>query len=184
MRYNNQWLKEGYSAGKPLSFLFFWGHKPSKDGSITKSCFSQWWMSPFEKNGITYPTAEHWMMAGKAKLFNDTDIEAKILAEENPDQVKKLGRLIKGFDAALWDENKFEIVCNGNQLKFSQHPSLQTFLLSTSDKILVEASPVDAVWGIGMSADHADIENPLKWNGENLLGYALMEVRDQLKNTK
>lgn len=182
MKYNNNWLKEEYRDGKNLSFLFFWGHRPSKDGSITKSCFSQWWIAPFEKDGRTYPTAEHWMMAGKANLFNDADIATKILAEENPDKVKKLGRLIKGFDATVWDAHKFDIVLNGNLLKFSQHPSLQTFLLSTTDKILVEASPVDPVWGIGMAADHADINDPQKWKGENLLGYALMEARDQLRS--
>ncbi|HLZ89792.1 MAG TPA: NADAR family protein, partial [Puia sp.] len=71
MTYNKQWLIQKFPDAGVIPFLFFWGHQPSKDGSITKSCFSQWWVAPFEVEGVRYPTAEHWMMAGKAKLFGD-----------------------------------------------------------------------------------------------------------------
>lgn len=181
MKYNNDWLRDKYNTGEQLKYIFFWGHQPSKDGTITKTCFSQWWMAPFKVDGITYPTAEHWMMAGKARLFNDTSIIEKILQADTPGAVKQLGREIKNFEPSIWDEQKFSIVVTGNQHKFSQHKDLKTFLLNTGDRVLVEASPVDTIWGIGMAADHADITNPLLWKGENLLGYALMEVRDKLK---
>jgi ribA/ribD-fused uncharacterized protein len=181
MKYNNDWLRDKYKTGEQIKYTFFWGHQPSKDGSITKTCFSQWWMAPFEVDGITYPTAEHWMMAGKARLFNDTPIVERILQANTPKDVKQLGREIQNFDPSVWDEQKFSIVVTGNQHKFSQHEALKTFLLNTGDRVLVEASPVDAIWGIGMAEDHADITNPLLWKGENLLGYALMEVRDKLQ---
>jgi ribA/ribD-fused uncharacterized protein len=181
MKYNNSWLTEKYNANEKIKFLFFWGHQPSKDGSITKTCFSQWWVSPFEVDGITYQTAEHWMMAGKARLFNDDANLEKILKSSTPAVAKKLGRAVKNFDPAVWDRHKFELVVNGNFHKFSQQETLKTFLLNTADRVIVEASPVDNVWGIGMAADHASIENPLLWKGQNLLGYALMEVRDQLQ---
>jgi ribA/ribD-fused uncharacterized protein len=166
-----------------VKYLFFWGHQPSADGTITKSCFSQWWLAPFVTDGIEYKTAEHWMMAQKALLFNDTEIAAKIVAVKTPAAAKKLGREIRNFDASIWDEKKFDIVVKGNFHKFFQHPELRRFLLNTIDLVLVEASPVDAIWGIGMAADHPDIQNPSAWKGENLLGFALMEVRDQLKET-
>lgn len=181
MNYNNKWVIEKYQAKEKLKFLFFWGHQPNKDGSITQSCFSQWWYSPFEIKNITYKTAEHWMMCEKARLFNDEASIHKIQQAKTPAEAKKLGRLIKNFNTIIWDERKYQIVVEGNFHKFSQHEDLNFFLQNTKNKILVEASPVDPVWGIGMAADNPHIENPLLWKGENLLGFALMEVRDRLK---
>ena len=162
-------------------FLFFWGHQPSKDGIITKTCFSQWWVSPFIVDGITYKTAEHWMMAKKAELFNDNEVLEKIIQANSPAEAKKLGREVKNYDDVLWLANRYEIVKQGNFHKFSQHSDVKEFLINTKEIILVEASPVDAIWGIGMASDHKDIQNPEKWRGLNLLGFALMEVRDELK---
>lgn len=161
-------------------FLFFWGHQPSRDGSIIKTCMSQWWHAPFEENGIIYKTAEHYMMAGKARLFNDEATLERILEKDSPKDVKDLGRQIQHFDTNLWDSKKFEIVRQANYLKFSQNKELMSFLFQTGNKVLVEASPVDRIWGIGLAEDHPDAKNPLKWKGENLLGFALMEVRDQM----
>jgi len=162
-------------------YVFFWGHQPSKDGTITKTCFSQWWISPFVVEGITYKTAEHWMMAKKAELFNDQEILEKIIQANSPAQAKKLGREVRNYVDSLWLENRYEIVKQGNFHKFSQNPDLKEFLINTKERILVEASPVDSIWGIGMATDHKDINNPEKWRGLNLLGFALMEVRDELK---
>lgn len=162
-------------------FLFFWGHQPSKDGIITKTCFSQWWVSPFVVDGITYKTAEHWMMAKKAELFNDNEILEKIIQANSPAEAKKLGREVRDYHDALWLANRYEIVRQGNFYKFSQHSDLKAFLVNTKERVLVEASPVDAIWGIGMTSDHKDIQNPEKWKGLNLLGFALMEVREELK---
>ncbi|MTH17087.1 NADAR family protein [Flavobacterium sp. LC2016-01] len=162
-------------------FLFFWGHQPSKDGIITKTCFSQWWLSSFEVENGTYKTTEHWMMAKKAALFQDKEILEKILLADSPAEAKKLGREVKNYDDKLWLENRYEIVKQGNYHKFSQNPDLKTFLLNTKERILVEASPVDPIWGIGMASDHKDVLNPEKWKGLNLLGFALVEVRDELR---
>lgn len=121
------------------------------------------------------------MMAGKAKLFDDQEVFKEILTAETPNQAKSLGRKVKNFDPKIWDEHKYEIVKQGNLLKFSQNEKFKEFLLSTNDKILVEASPYDTIWGIGMLETDPRAENPQQWNGENLLGFALMEVRDELK---
>ncbi|MET3034568.1 NADAR family protein [Chryseobacterium sp. NRRL B-14859] len=179
MKYTLENSQEKFRRKERIKFLFFWGHT-AKD-TITKSCFSQWFPGNFEENGIIYKTAEHYMMAGKAKLFNDSEMLEKILQSNTPNQAKSLGRKVKNFDPALWDEHKYDIVKNGNFLKFSQNRKFKDFLLSTGDKILVEASPYDKIWGIGMLETDTRAENPLLWNGENLLGFALMEVRDVLR---
>lgn len=180
MKYNNDWLIEQFKAKERIKYLFFWGHQPSKDRSITQSCLSQWWIEKFVVEGQSYSTAEHWMMAEKARLFNDNEILSRILQAKSPAEAKKLGRLVKNFDAKTWDDKKFEIVLHGNFYKFSQNTALKDFLLNTKERVLVEASPVDKIWGIGIAASDPKIENPLLWKGENLLGYALMEVRDKL----
>ncbi|MGC4040847.1 MAG: NADAR family protein [Flavobacterium sp.] len=173
-----------YTVGtieKQSKFLFFWGHEPSKDGSITKTCLSQWWLSPFVVDGTGYKTAEHWMMAKKALLFNDRVNFAKILQASSPAEAKKLGREVGNYDDAVWKEHRYEIVKEGNFHKFSQNPELKAFLGQTQNRVLVESSPVDPIWGIGMAHDHMEANLPEKWQGLNLLGFALMEVRDELK---
>lgn len=179
MKYTIQNIKNRFQKKERIKFLFFWGHTVKDE--ITKSCFSQWFTGHFEENGIVYKTAEHYMMAGKARLFNDAEILEKILKAASPNQVKALGRKVKNFDPKLWDEHKYEIVKQGNLLKFSQNKKYKDFLLSTGDKILVETSPYDTIWGIGMLETDLRAENPLLWNGKNLLGFVLMEVRDELR---
>jgi len=179
MKYSLEKLMAQNSQNK---YVFFWGHQPSKDGTITKTCCSQWWISPFVVEGIAYKTAEHWMMAKKAELFNDQEVLEKIIQANSPAEAKKLGREVRNYVDSLWLENRYEIVKQGNFNKFSQNPDLKEFLINTKERILVEASPVDSIWGIGMATDHKNINNPEKWRGLNLLGFALMEVRDELKN--
>ena len=169
------------SIATECKFLFFWGHQPNKDGSISKTCFSQWWLSSFEVDKVIYKTAEHWMMARKAELFKDDEVLAKIIKANSPAEAKKLGREVRNYDDKLWLDNRYEIVKQGNYHKFSQNVDLKKFLINTNDRVLVEASPVDAIWGIGMAGDHKDVMNPKKWKGLNLLGFALMETRDELK---
>lgn len=181
MIYHKEGLIAQYRKQERLKFLFFWGHQPAKDGSITASCFSQWWIAPFEVEGHRYPSAEHWMMVQKALLFGDENIAEQIRQAASPAQAKQMGRRVQRFDPALWDQHKYEIVRQGNEHKFMQHDELRRFLLNTGSRILVEASPVDPVWGIGLAADDPRAENPLQWKGDNLLGFALMEVRDQLQ---
>ncbi|MDQ2793171.1 MAG: NADAR family protein [Bacteroidota bacterium] len=181
MTYSTAWLLDQLAQDARVKYLFFWGHQPSKDGVLTKSCLSQWWLADFVVAGLTYRSTEHWMMAEKARLFNDEAILGRILAAKSPAEAKKLGREIQGFTPEVWETHKVEIVTAGNQHKFSQNQELAKFLLSTNDRVLVEASPVDAIWGIGLAADSPAAANPAQWQGPNLLGFALMEVRDQLR---
>ena len=183
MKYSTEWLLELLGHEARVKYLFFWGNQPSKDGVITKSCLSQWWLADFVVTGITYRSTEHWMMAEKARLFNDKQGLARILAAKSPAEAKKLRREIDGFVPEVWEARKLEIVTTGNLHKFSQHLELSTFLLGTHDRVLVEASPVDTIWGIGLAADAADAENPARWLGPNLLGFILMQVKDQLRKS-
>lgn len=160
---------------------FFWGHTPRPDGEIGKSSFSQWWPAGFIVDGIAYPTAEHFMMAEKARLFGDADAAARILAAKKPAQVKQIGREVRGFNETIWNDARFDIVVRGNVAKFGQHTGLRDFLLNTGENIIVEASPVDRIWGIGLAEDDPDAGNPERWKGLNLLGFALMETRDILR---
>lgn len=176
---NLEQLQNDYQNGKNLKYIFFWGHH-EKENKITKTCFSQWYNCRFIADGVEYHTAEQYMMAQKALLFHDEEVLQKIMQADNPAVYKKLGREIRNFDGKQWDEHKYQIVVNGNLAKFSQNQDLLDFLLKTGDRILVEASPYDRIWGIGMAKDAPNIENPFFWKGSNLLGFALMEVREKL----
>ncbi len=177
---SNQDLLGQLQRGLKPDYLMFWGHQPPRDGRVSQSCFSQWFDAGFEIDGIHYPTAEHYMMAGKALLFDDQQTHGRILKATTPADVKQLGREVRGFDDTQWQAARFDIVVRGNLAKFSQHQALGEYLLSTRDQVLVEASPVDRIWGIGLAADDAKASRPEQWRGLNLLGYALMEVRDRL----
>jgi ribA/ribD-fused uncharacterized protein len=150
-------------------FVFFW-----------KGIFSQWRKTPFIESGIAYQTAEHWMMAEKARLFGDNASANAILADPSPKQAQAFGRKVRGFDQRRWDEKRFDIVVRGNELKFSQNPEARQRLSDTGSMILVEASPFDKVWGIGMGQEDPRATNPGLWEGRNLLGLALMTVRARL----
>ncbi|MEU3859839.1 NADAR family protein [Streptomyces sp. NPDC028722] len=167
-------------AGSRITYLHFWGHRPRPDGRIGASCLSQWWPSPFVVDGAEYATAEHWMMAGKARLFGDAEAERRVLAAEHPAEAKKAGRLVRGFDDATWERDRFRIVVEGSVHKFAADENLLQYLLGTGDRVLVEASPVDPVWGIGLAADDDATADPQRWQGRNLLGFALMEARERL----
>lgn len=173
-------LQRRCSKVEQFRYLFFWGHQPSKDGRITQSCLSQWYDAPFEVEGIRYPTAEHWMMASKARLFADEDALRQILETADPKAAKALGRQVKNFDDKLWMENARRLVTEGNVAKFSQNHALRDFLLGSGDQVLVEASPYDRIWGIGLKATDEKAQNPATWQGQNLLGFVLMDVRTSL----
>lgn len=180
MNYSTAWVQDQITQGVVLNYLFFWGHTPKQQGITDKSCLSQWFPSPFTINNTTYATAEHWMMAQKAKLFNDEEIYAQVMSATKPGEAKALGRSILSFDDAVWKAKAYDLVVEGNYHKFSQHPSLKTFLLNTGNSIIVEASPSDFTWGIGLSQDDRRSLNPKVWRGTNWLGFALMEARDRL----
>ena len=164
------------SGACEAEFVFFW--KP-KAGETGPACLGQWQPTAFDAFDH-YSCTEQYMMAEKARLFGDDDVFAQIMATGDPKTMKALGRKVRGFDAALWDRAKYSIVLNGNYYKFTQNPQLRDYLLSTTGKVLVEASPMDRVWGIGIGATNPDATNPERWRGHNLLGFALMEVRDAI----
>lgn len=167
-------------TGERVKYVFFWGHQPPAGGGVSASCFSQWWPSPFTVDGVQYATAEHWMMAGKARLFGDAEAEQAVLAASHPKQAKDAGRLVGGFDEERWAEHRFELVVTGSVHKFGQDPQLRDYLLGTGDRVLVEASPLDRIWGIGLAATDEQAQDPARWQGLNLLGFALMEARRRL----
>jgi ribA/ribD-fused uncharacterized protein len=167
--------------GRTLKFLFFWRHRPDGAQRVDKGCLSQWWEGDFSVDGVTYRSAEHWMMAQKARLFGDEETFERIVAAAHPAEAKKLGRQVRGFDEDVWTARREEIVTAGNVAKFGQDPALRDYLLGTGRRILVEASPLDRIWGIGLAAEDEHAEFPSRWRGLNLLGFALMEARARLR---
>ncbi len=181
MKYSMNWLQEQLQRKQKMKYLYFWGHRLRGDGVITSSCLSQWYPRGFRHEGQYYPTAEHWMMAEKARLFNDEEMLAKILASATPAAAKKMGRQVRNFDGDVWASRMTSIVAKGSYFKFKEHPDLRAFLLATGNKVLVEASPFDRIWGIGMAKAAAEQVGPAEWKGENWLGWCLMEARDVLR---
>ena len=180
MKYNVNSLLQSNKAYSRDDFVFFWGHTDRKE-DVNKSCLSQWYMCSFVVDNVSYNCAEQFMMAEKARIFGDDDTWQQIMASYDPMTIKKLGRKVRNFNAYVWKKNCHQIVKRGNLAKFSQNQKLLEYLLGTGDKILVEASPKDTIWGIGLAEDASEASNPRLWQGENLLGFALMEVRDMLK---
>lgn len=159
-------------------YVFFW-----------KSPLAQWNMKPFFETVLThdkkskvlkYCCAEQYMMAKKAKLFGDRQTFLKIMKSDSPKEIQELGRKISNFDQQLWDAHKQLIVYQGNILKFSQNEDLRNLLMSTKGKILVEASPIDKIWGIGLGENESEeiLCDPKNWRGLNLLGFTLTALRD------
>ena len=180
MKYDIDIIRQIVKENPGVPIIYFWGHTPDP-GKMTAACFSQWYDCGFVVDGVSYHTAEQYMMAAKARLFKDEAVFQEIMSADDPAAYKKLGRKIHGFDQALWDACKYDIVVAGNKAKFGQNPILKEFLLSTGDAIIAEASPYDKIWGIGLHIAQALKGTVDDWKGENLLGCALMEVRDWLK---
>jgi ribA/ribD-fused uncharacterized protein len=151
-------------------FVFFWN-----------GIYSQWYSSNFIINDITFNCCEQYMMYMKAKTFNDDEIAQEILKETSPMIHKSLGKKVKNFDRDLWDQKCFSIVYQANFAKFSQNENLKKQLLETGNRILVEASPYDKIWGIKMGVGDDYIESPSHWEGLNLLGFVLTTVRKNLR---
>jgi ribA/ribD-fused uncharacterized protein len=151
-------------------YHFFWGEAP----------FSQWTESSFVVDGVEYNCAEQYMMAEKARLFGDHDAEQAIMEATLPSDQKKIGRRVKGFNADRWNNVAREVVYAGNHAKFTQNPEMKEQLFATYPKTLVEASPYDRIWGIGMSDFEARTTPPDKWRGTNWLGLELTSLRNDL----
>ncbi|MGP3972799.1 NADAR family protein [Streptomyces sp. 8N114] len=177
-------LCEMVRRGHRVKYLFFWGHRPPRGGGVGPGCLSQWWPARFTVDGVEYAGAEHFMMAGKARLFGDAETEQRVLAAPHPGAAKALGRQVRGFDEETWARERYGIVVRANIAKFGQDARLREYLLGTAGRVLVEASPLDRVWGIGLAADDERAADPERWRGSNLLGFALMEAREELALTQ
>ena len=151
-------------------YVFFWSGP-----------FSQWQRAEFEMDGVRFNTAEQAMMFFKARLFSDDRIADLILSTRDARKQKALGRKVKGFDSALWDQHKHDIVLRANRAKFSQNKGLRRKLFQTGDRLLVEASPLDTIWGIGLDAEQARQTPEDQWPGQNLLGRIVTQVREELR---
>jgi ribA/ribD-fused uncharacterized protein len=158
------------------SYLYFW--KPTESYGF----LGNWYYSPFVKDEIPFINNEQYFMWAKQQLFDPTNValEKKILETNSPKIMKDLGRLVRNFNQKEWDSQKYDIMKNGLIEKFSQNSELKILLLNTLNSILVEASPYDKIWGIGLTAKDAMTHKP--WKGENLLGKALMDVRTIFQN--
>ena len=180
MKYSTEWARRGFAADPEMQFVFFWRHTQTA-AWMTPACLSQWYPCSFVVDGTSYQTAERYMMSEKARLFGDAATLWKIMSAPGPRECKALGRTVAGFDPSVWDRHKCDIVLRGSLAKFSQNAELMEYLLGTGNAVLVEASPYDRIWGVGLAQDDPLIRDPRNWRGENLLGFVLMEARDTLR---
>ncbi len=151
-------------------FYFFWKHR-----------LSQWHMVNFVVDGIIFNCCEQFMMCSKALLFNDLETSYKIMDSRNPYEHQQLGRRVKNFDLDKWNEHARDIVYTGNYARFTQNEDDKELLLSTGNKQIVESSPVDKIWGIGLAATDPRALNRATWRGTNWLGEVLTQVREDIK---
>lgn len=152
-------------------FTFFWR---------THSPFSQWHPVNFIVDGIEFNCAEQYMMYMKAKLFKDEEVAVKILKAKSPSEQKKLGRKVRNFNRGIWESNCKKFVYDGNYAKFTQNEKLKKVLLNTKGTTLVEASPTDCIWGVGLAQDNPKIRERRTWRGTNWLGEVLTQLREDL----
>lgn len=155
--------------------VLFWG------GDFEHANFSQWARFPINVDGVWYNCCEQYMMYSKARHFEDWETAANIMQTKNPREQKQWGRQVKGFSIEKWAEIARLVVYRANLAKFTQNPALLEELKSTGDKIIVEASPLDKVWGIGLAPDDERCLNTDLWRGTNWLGEAIMQVRSDIK---
>ena len=154
-------------------FTFFWSGP-----------FSQWHPSKFSIEKITYSCAEQWMMAAKARLFNDNDALKKIMKTNNPKEQKAFGRKVKGYADKIWDKFARNFVYIGSLAKYSQNNNLKKRLMETRGTTLVEASPLDTKWGIGLNKNDPRAQKRENWLGTNWLGEVLTQLRDDFFEDK
>ena len=171
-------LARAVEDGASFDYLMFFGATPGPQ--LTRACLSNWWEQSFELDGMEWPTVEHYMMYAKAKLFGDEERMAQVRNAKTPKAAKALGRKVTPYGDVAWGSRRYGAVMRACEAKFSQNAELRDFLKATEGKVLVEASPWDRVWGIGLRDTSPEASDPRQWKGANLLGFVLMDVRDAL----
>ncbi len=151
-------------------------HNPDE----TYGFLSNWYLSDFVINGITFSSMEQYMMYEKAVLFGDNDVAAQILDTDNAGKIKALGRAVVNYNDVIWNGMRQVIIYDGLMEKFCQNEELKKMLLDTEDAILAECAVQDRIWGIGCSMTDDKRFDIAQWEGENLLGFSLMRVREKL----
>lgn len=149
-------------------------HKPDEENGY----LSNWYLSEFLVDGILFSSMEQYMMYKKAEYFKDEIIAAEILKTNDVAYIKSLGRSVAGYNDNYWNGIRQIVIYTGLIAKFSQNEQLKAQLLATDNAVLAECAARDRIWGIGISMTDPDRFDRDKWNGQNLLGYALMMVRD------
>ena len=152
-------------------------HNPDEENGY----LSNWYFSPFYVNHILFSSMEQFMMYQKAVYFKDNKIATEILDTDDFKHIKELGRQVLNYNDHIWNGIRQIVVYQGIYEKFIQNPDLKELLLNTQDALLAECAVKDKIWGIGLSMNGPDRFDPSKWKGQNLLGYTLMMVREQLK---
>ena len=191
-------LKASWRRGERPEFLAYWGHDESRPNDLTRACLSHWYTAPFELDGEAFATVEHFLAAEAARCiafeapmederesqqskWRVDALRERILAAPSPGEARGALPDLKGEAAAAWAARRYEAAVQGNGAKFRARPELANFLLATEERVLVMASPFDRVWGVGIEAGDERCEDPTRWRGENLAGFALMEVRAELR---
>lgn len=156
------------------NYLFFWSKK--------HDFLSNFYPSEFNVGDQHFICSEQYFMKKKQELFDSSNIKLAglIMNEKDPKKIKKFGRMVKNFDEEIWNQHKYQIMYQGVKAKFTSNPNLRKKLLETKNKILVEASPYDKIWGIGLNESNAKKKLHTEWPGKNLLGKVLMQVRQEL----
>lgn len=151
-------------------------HNPDEENGY----LSNWYLSEFTINGVKFTSMEQYMMYQKAVCFHDNDIATQILLTSDVAQIKAFGRLVQNYDDHHWNGVRQLVIYEGLAAKFSQNPELLKMLKCTGDALIAECAVKDRIWGIGLSMTDPDRFDRTKWKGANLLGYALMIIREKL----
>lgn len=152
-------------------------HDPDKENGY----MSNWYMSPFTLDGKTYNCAEQYIMEQKALLFGDTDTAKKIMLTDDPQEMRDLGRKVYPYIPNVWNGTRQLVLYRALKAKFLQNPQLLGQLLATGDRLPVECAKSDTVWAVGLRTNDPDVDEPEHWNGQNILGFTLQAVREDIK---
>ena len=175
----DRWLEQCANKINEYGYIAFYGN--NRENGYLSNFYCSPIISMGELEEIKFSCVEQLIMYQKAILFNDLTIANKILEVSDPKTHKRLGRSVKNFNEEIWNKNKYKILYDGLKLKFEQNDKLRNLLKNTGNKILIEASPTDCIYGIGMSSSNPNIKNPQEWKGLNMLGRALMELRKKIQ---